>query len=312
MNLRDFDRGWEFEAYKFLGAHPEGNGYVFRTFAPAALRVSVIGEWDGWREHSMDRIEDGRFFSCFVDGAKGGQMYKYRIYLKNGRFYDHADPYAFYSEKRPGTASVLWDMDRYAFTDEEWMRERSSCQDKPLNIYELHLGSWHRKDTDSELLDETGHIIGGPEEEGQEEKEEADVSAGWYRYEEIAPLLIPYLRENGYNYVEFMPLAEYPADESWGYQGTGFYSATSRYGDPDGLKALIDACHQNDIGVILDVVTVHFARNDYGLLRYDGTALYEYPHPDVGESEWGSTNFMHSSALSVIEISAFLSSHSIR
>ena len=292
MDIGGFYQGQEFEAYRYLGGQITEFGAVFRTYAPAADHVSVIGEFTGWQEYGMNRICDGKFWECYVDGAMAGQMYKYRIYHRNGSFTDHADPYAFYSQLRPDTASILYDMQGYAFDDEEWMRTRTDCRNRPLNIYELHLGSWRRRDED--LTTEPTDDFELPE----------DASGGWYRYDEIADMLIPYLAENGYNYVEFMPLNEYPADESWGYQATGFFSATARYGEPDQLKYLVDRLHQSGIGVILDVVTVHFATNDYGLLTYDGTPLFEYPHPSVGRSEWGSSNIIHARG----EVRSFLQS----
>lgn len=277
MDFYSFYTGREFEAYKFLGAHLWERGITFRTFAPSASRVSVIGEFNGWTETPMNRIYDGNFWECTIEGIGKERMYKYRIYRQDGSFIDHADPYAFFTEVRPGTASVTYNLGGYEFDDGKWIKKRQVSYDKPLNIYELHFGSWKKKG-----------------ETGQE----------WYSYEELAPLLIPYLKENHYNYIEIMPLSEHPCDESWGYQETGYFSPTSRYGKPEGLKAFVDQCHQNDIGVILDFVPVHFAVNDYALANYDGTALYEYPHVDVGRNEWGSCNFMHSRG----EVCSFLQS----
>lgn len=272
MDFQKFYAGNSFDAYSYLGAHPADEGYVFRVYAPAALRVSLIGEFSGWKEMPMQKIYDGQFYEVSVPSAKEKQFYKYRVFKKDGSFIDHADPYAVWSEKRPGTASALYDL-RYQFTDDSWMNTRNDHKRTALNIYEVHAGSWVRK----------------TKWDG-----ETDPAAGWLTYAELADRLIPYLKENHFNAVELMPLAEYPADESWGYQETGFYSATSRYGEPHGLQYLVDQCHQNGISVILDVVTVHFAVNDYALWNFDGTALYEYPHPAVGYSEWGSCNFMHS------------------
>ena len=272
MNFQKFYAGDAFDAYSFLGAHQMEQGYVFRTYAPAALRVSVIGEFSGWEEIPMQKIYNGQFYEVEVPEAKERQLYKYRVVRKDGSFIDHADPYAFWSEKRPGTASALYDLE-YRFSDDSWMKSRNDRKRSALNIYEVHAGSWMRKNKwDGKI----------------------DPAAGWLTYTELADKLIPYLKENHFNAVELMPLAEYPVDESWGYQETGFYSATSRYGEPQGLQYLVDQCHQNGISVILDVVTVHFAVNDYALWNFDGTALYEYPHPAVGYSEWGSCNFMHS------------------
>lgn len=277
MDYYGFYIGEEFQAYKYLGAHLNGNGVTFRTFAPNAVKISVIGEFNGWTETPMNKVYDGNFWECSVASARSGDMYKYRIYKKDGTFTDHCDPYGFYSELRPHTASRVFDLGEYKFSDAKWLSKRGGFENKAVNIYELHFGSWKRK------------------------SDEAD---GWYSYTELADLLIPYLKENGYNYVELMPLNEYPCDESWGYQATGFFSATSRYGNPDGLREFVDKCHNNNIGVIMDFVPVHFAVDDYALWNYDGTALYEYPHSDVGRSEWGSCNFMHSRG----EVRSFLQS----
>ena len=277
MDFYNFYTGKEFEAYQYLGAHVWDGGTTFRTFAPAAQRVSVIGEFNGWTETPMNRVHDGNFWECTMNNVGSDLMYKYRIYRQDGSFVDHADPYAFYSEMRPGTASKTYALGGYEFGDSKWLKNRKASYDKPVNIYEMHFGSWKKRG------------------EGQED---------WYTYEELAPILITYLKEHGYNYVEIMPLCEYPCDESWGYQDTGYFSPTSRYGKPEELKAFVDQCHQAGIGVILDFVPVHFAVNDYALAEYDGTALYEYPNMAVGRNEWGSCNFMHSRG----EVCSFLQS----
>ena len=283
MDFYGFYTGKIFDAYKYLGAHINRgeNGkveeVVFRTFAPSASRISVIGEFNGWTETPMEKVHDGNFWELISKEAKPGMMYKYRIYDRAGNCIDHCDPYGYGMELRPNTASIIRDMDAYKFHDGKWMKKRSDHSDLPLNVYELHFGSFRKP------------------------SEEPDA---WYDYEEMADILLPYLKENGYNYLEIMPLNEYPCDESWGYQGTGFFSPTSRYGTADQLKYFVDRCHENDIGVILDFVPVHFAVDDYALANYDGTALYEYPHSDVGDSEWGSRNFMHSRG----EVRSFLQS----
>lgn len=283
MDFYGFYTGKIFDAYKYLGAHINRgeNGkveeVVFRTFAPSASRISVIGEFNGWTETPMEKVHDGNFWEMISKEAKPGMMYKYRIYDCAGNCIDHCDPYGYGMELRPNTASIIRDMDAYKFHDGKWMKKRSDHSELPLNVYELHFGSFRKP------------------------SEEPDA---WYDYEEMADILLPYLKENGYNYLEIMPLNEYPCDESWGYQGTGFFSPTSRYGTADQLKYFVDRCHENDIGVILDFVPVHFAVDDYALANYDGTALYEYPHSDVGDSEWGSRNFMHSRG----EVRSFLQS----
>ena len=283
MDFYGFYTGKIFDAYKYLGAHinrgksGKAEEVVFRTFAPSASRISVIGEFNGWTETPMEKVHDGNFWELISKEAKPGMMYKYRIYDRAGNCIDHCDPYGYGMELRPNTASIIRDMDAYKFHDGKWMKKRSDHSELPLNVYELHFGSFRKP------------------------SEEPDA---WYDYEEMADILLPYLKENGYNYLEIMPLNEYPCDESWGYQGTGFFSPTSRYGTADQLKYFVDRCHENDIGVILDFVPVHFAVDDYALANYDGTALYEYPHSDVGDSEWGSRNFMHSRG----EVRSFLQS----
>ena len=267
MDIYGFYTGKIFDAYDFLGCHLDGNRGYFRTYAPNATRVTVIGEFTGWKDYEMNRIHDGKFWELITDGVEDGMMYKYRIYGRDGSVTEHCDPYGFGMELRPDSASIARDMNRYVFHDTKWMRDRSDCRRGPLNIYEIHAGSWKTN----------------PKNEN-----------GWYKYNELADILIPYLKENGYNYVEMMPIAEHPCDNSWGYQSTGFYSPTSRYGTADELREFIDKCHQNGIGVLLDFVPVHFAVDGYGLSMYDGTALYEYPNCDVGYSEWGSKNFNHS------------------
>ena len=293
MDTYAFYTGKSFDAYEFLGCHMTETGAVFRTFAPAAERICVICESCGWEETPMNRILDGNFWECTLPKAGPGDMYKYRIYLQDGRCLDHCDPYGYGMELRPHNASIIRELLGYTFQDEEWMRERaggrngegSSCQgaESPgrrsgaLNIYELHAGSWKKK--------------------GEEVQD-------WYSYEELAEELIPYLKEMGYNCVELLPLGEHPCDESWGYQQTGFFSPTSRYGTAEQLMRMVDRLHQEGIGVILDFVPVHFAVDDYALADYDGTSLYEYPNSDVGQSEWGSKNFMHSRG----EVRSFLQS----
>ncbi len=278
MDFYGFYTGQEFEAYRFLGAQVQGDGsVVFRTFAPNAASISVIGDFNSWQGSDMHKIYDGNFWELTVPQVEVGARYKFRITSQTGKTIDHCDPYGFGSEKRPHTASVVHTLDRYSFQDGAWMDRRGEGYQQPLNIYEVHLGSWQRK---------------------------SDAPDDWYTYEELAQRLIPYVKECGYNYIELMPLAEHPCDASWGYQDTGFFSPTSRYGTPDQLRFFIDQCHQNHIGVIMDFVPVHFAVDDYALWNYDGTPLYEYPNTAVGRSEWGSCNFMHSRG----EVRSFLQS----
>ena len=275
MDKYGFYTGKILNAYKYLGCHLTKEGAVFRTFAPAATKIAIIGEFNNWSEEPMNKIYDGNFWECEIPNVKAGMQYKYRIYRKDNSFIDHADPYGFGMEMPPMSASVVCDLFSYKWNDKNWMKTRTDCKESALNIYEVHLGSWRRKSDDT-----------------------------WFSYKELAEPLISYVKEKGYNYIEIMPIAEHPCDNSWGYQQTGFFSPTARYGTPDELRYFIDYAHQNDVGVILDFVPVHFAVDGYALAEYDGTALYEYPHIDVGMSEWGSKNFNHSRG----EVQSFLQS----
>ena len=262
FNLKDFYDGNSFDDYTYLGAHKADSGYTFRVYAPRAVRVTLIGEFNGWLEYDLIRPKNSNFFEgTFVD-VKPNMMYKYRVYSTPDECVEHSDPYGFGMELRPGSASIIRELDEFKFTDDEWMAKRDVGYNNPVNIYELHLASWRQKEDGS-----------------------------WYTYTETGEMLVPYLKENGYTHVELMPITEHPADESWGYQNTCFYSPTSRYGTPAELMQMINHLHNNDIGVILDFVPIHFAVDGYGLGKFDGQALYEYPSDHVGCSEWGSYNF---------------------
>lgn len=272
MDIQNFYAGREFFAHDFLGAHIQEGTMVWRSFAPAADGIVVVGESGEWPMH---KILDGNFWQAEAPGIGYGEHYFYRIYHK-GSYQDHCDPYGFGMELRPKWHSICSDLS-YHWHDHAWMEKRQAqgsdaSYSAAINIYELHLGSWRKRS-------------------GQDR---SDMPADWYSYEELAGILPDYLTQQGFNYVEFMPLAEHPHDGSWGYQGTGFFAATSRYGSPTQLMQLIDALHNAGIGVILDFVPVHFATDAYGLANYDGTPLFEYPNEAVGVSEWGSHNFMHS------------------
>lgn len=267
MDTRNFYAGEEFFAHLMLGAHVMGDGVRFTTFAPAAERVQLQLEGES---HDMGRVADGNFWEITVPGAHVGQSYEYRIW-HGGGYADHADPYGRESEVRPAHRSVVVDLS-YDWHDDEWMATRTDCRDRPMNIYELHAGSWRKRSGD---------------------RPSDDVS-DWHTYAELAKMLPPYLGELGVTHVEFMPLCEHPFDGSWGYQPTGFFAPTSRYGTPAQLMELVDALHVAGIGCIIDFVPVHFATDAWGLVNYDGTPLFEYPNDAVGMSEWGSYNFMHS------------------
>lgn len=273
MDYYGFYTGQIFDAYEYLGAHFTAEKTTFRTFAPQAQKIELLLED---RCIPMNKVYNGQFYEAEVEDLPCGSKYEYRIYAGGG-YTDHCDPYGYAMELRPEHKSVTSQLGTYLFGDGDWMKKRSDMKNKPLNIYELHAGSFRKP--------------GGLPDD-------------WYNYEELGEVLIPYLKECGYNYVEFLPLCEYPSDESWGYQTTGYFAPTSRYGTPQQLMKLIDRLHQEEIGAILDFVPVHFAIDSYGLSRYDGSALYEYPNQDVGVSEWGSCNFMHSRG----EVKSFLQS----
>ena len=262
MLHEEFFTGASFDAHAYFGAHPAaGGGFQFRVFAPGARSVEVIGEWNAWEGEAMTRDTAG-IWSAVCPTAEAGQLYKFRVAQPDGRVLDKADPYAFSSEMRPQTASRLVGTSEFRFTDGEWIRKRSLGYDEPVSIYELHLGSW-RRTPDGDFL----------------------------TYEELAELLPAYLRENNFTHAELLPVMEHPLDASWGYQLSGYFSVTSRYGTPDGLRKLVNALHEAGIGVIFDFVPAHFVGNDYALANFDGTQLYEYPASDVTYSEWGSCNF---------------------
>ena len=285
FSVDSFYRGECFCAYKYFGAHITDGGVMFRVYAPSAWRIEIIGEFNSWcgENHSMNN--DGRgFYELFVPNACAGQMYKYRIYQANGRVVDKSDPYAFATELRPGTASIITSLESYRFSDAKWINSRSKLYNEPLNIYEIHFGSWKMPN---------GGIT-----------ENSVPNELWYSYSDIADELISYVKKYHFTHIEILPLAEHPFDGSWGYQASGYFSATCRYGRPQDLMEFVDKCHANGIGVIIDFAFVHFVRDDYAMGMFDGTPLYEYPPSDVNESEWGSYNFN----LSKGEVQSFLMS----
>ena len=289
MNLpsipKSFFNGDCFDAYRILGAHPwQGDhgeeGWRFAVWAPGAAAVEVCGGFDGWGAGIPLQKADTGVWSGFVSGLCEGELYKYRIHGADGSVVMRADPYAFASEVRPANASRLTKLD-FSFDDSAWMERRDKCRNLPMNIYELHAGSWKHKPNSTQ----------------------PDGSDGWYDYEELARELIPWLLEHHFTHVELLPLAEHPFDGSWGYQTTGYFAVTSRYGTPAQFASFVNACHRMGIGVIMDFVPVHFAANADALANFDGTHLYEYDS-DVGHSEWGTCNFNYYRR----EVCSFLSS----
>lgn len=273
FDLHLFNEGNHHKIYEKLGAHVRNingiDGTLFSVWAPCARRVSVVGnfnQWDG-RRHQMRCLGCSGIWEIFIPGIGQNEVYKFEIKTFNNEIYVKSDPYAFYAELRPNTASIVYNLDSYRWNDGTWMKERDSSNifQKPISIYEVHLGSWGRV----------------PEEDHR-----------FLTYRELAERLVNYVKEMGYTHIELLPVAEHPFDGSWGYQITGYYSVTSRYGNPEDFMYFIDKCHQNGIGVIMDWVPAHFPKDAHGLARFDGTALYEHEHSKQGEHpDWGTHIF---------------------
>lgn len=274
--LSEFDRhlfgaGTHYEIYEKMGGrlmtHEGARGAAFSVWAPNAKAVSVIGDFNNWdaRRSPMRRLGESGIWELFLPAAAEGDKYKFHVTQCDGRVVDKTDPYGVYAEVRPNNASVLYPLKRYKWKDRRWMtaRKKYNFKTAPMNIYEVHLGSWKRAEGNRFLS-----------------------------YTELAEQLIPYVKEMGYTHIEMLPVEEHPFDGSWGYQVTGYYAPTSRYGSPDEFKQFVDACHQNGISVILDWVPAHFPKDDFALARFDGTALYEHQDPRLGEHiQWGTYIF---------------------
>ena len=267
--LAKFNSGVNYEAYRILGAHMMTlfgvKGVHFAVWAPNAMRISVVGDFNGWdgRVHQMQRLGDSGVFEIFIPDVSEGAIYKYELKLKSGDVFLKADPYGFAAEKRPATASVVASVDSHVWTDADWMKKRGEVQkkDAPIFVYEVHLGSFRKPENGKEF----------------------------YSYREIAPLLADYVLKMGYTHVELMPIMEHPLDESWGYQVIGYYAPTSRYGKPEDFQYFVDYMHGKGIGVILDWVPAHFPRDEHGLRGFDGTCLYEHQDPRQGyHPHWGT------------------------
>ena len=282
-DLSKFEAGINYEIYEKMGAKPMTlsgvEGVNFSVWAPEAMRVSVVGDfnlWDG-RRHQMNKLGDFGVYELFIPGLKAGDLYKFEIKTMKGEPMLKADPYAFYSELRPNTASIVADISGFEWSDEDWMKNRDVFQstetDKSpaMNIYELHLGSWIRKEMQ---YTENGEEVNG---------------SVFYNYREIAPKLATYVKKMNYTHIELMPIMEHPLDGSWGYQVTGYYSPTSRYGTPDDFMYFMNYMHKKNIGVILDWVPAHFPRDLHGLGCFDGSHVYEHPDPRRGSHpHWGT------------------------
>jgi 1,4-alpha-glucan branching enzyme len=273
MDIYLFNEGTHYDIYKKLGAHMlelDGvRGVHFAVWAPNAQRVSVVGDFNHWdgRVHPMRKLVPAGVWEIFIPEAPEGAHYKFEIRGPHGETFLKTDPFAFYAQHGTQTGCMVFDLDRYAWSDEAWMKERHERDSihSPISIYEVHLGSWQR------IVDDGNRSLS---------------------YHELADRLIPYVKELGFTHIELMPVMEHPFDGSWGYQVVNYYAPTSRFGNPDDFRHFVDRCHQEGIGVILDWVPGHFPKDAHGLARYDGTCLYEYEDPRLGEHmDWGTLIF---------------------
>lgn len=280
-----FHEGTNYHSHKFLGSFLDGDKCIFRVWAPNAKKVFVTGEFCSWypKAHEMKSINDKGIFEVELSGIKQYDAYKYVIVTKSGRELWKADPYANHAETRPLTASKVYSLPNYDWKDGKWMENRVVPHHRPMNIYEVHLGSWKHHEDGKEMS-----------------------------YRDLANTLVKYVKDMNYTHIELLPVTEYPYDKSWGYQATGYFSPTSRYGTPEDFMYFVDCCHQNNIGVILDWVPGHFTKDAHGLYEFDGTHCYEYSDSRKMEHEgWGTRvfdygrnevrSFLTSSAISWIE-----------
>ena len=268
-----FNNGTNYQIHDKLGAHLTSidgiSGTIFRVWAPGARRVSVLGNfnyWDG-RVHQMRVLGSSGLWELFIPDIGQGEVYKFELKTCNNNILEKSDPFQFFSELRPKTASIVWGLDGHAWNDAAWLERRKSCNsyEQPLSVYEVHLASWRRDPADPERI---------------------------LSFQELADTLIPHVKTLGFTHIELMPIMEHPLDESWGYQVTGYFAVTSRHGTPQDFMRFVDLCHQNGIGVILDWVPSHFPSDGHALSRFDGTALYEHEDPRQGaHPEWGTLIF---------------------
>lgn len=278
-----FHQGTNYYAYELLGAHYSEKETVFRVWAPNAKEVSVIGDFNGWDifKNKMTRISNEGIWEVVIQNVKEYDCYQYAILTNDNNWINKADPYAFHAELRPNRASRVYNLNNYEFNDDEWMKNRALKQAnyQPINIYEIHLGSWKRYSD--------GNV---------------------FNYRKIGEEVSKYAKKMGYTHVEVMPISEYPYDPSWGYQVTGFYAITSRYGTPADFMDFVNTCHRNGIGVIVDWVPGHFGKDGHGLIDFDGNHLYEHPDPLRMEHQgWGTRCFDYGRT----EIQSFLTSNAM-
>ena len=296
MDRHLFAEGNHHHIWRKMGAHLTAidgvSGVMFCLWAPHARSVSVIGDlnaWDG-RHHPMQQ-RSGGIWELFIPGVEYGALYKYEIRSQEGHCYQKADPYGFQHEVRPATSSLVAGLDRFQWTDASWMQDRDSrnALDQPISVYEMHLGSWIHASAEEPFLEADGTP--------RAPVPAADLKPGarFLTYPELADRVIPYVKERGFTHIELMPITEHPFDGSWGYQVTGWYAPTSRFGSPDEFRGFVDRCHAEGIGVIIDWVPGHFPKDSHGLAYFDGTHLYEHADPRIGEhKEWGTLIFNYS------------------
>jgi len=273
LDMHLFCEGTHYEIYQKMGAHLSQinghNGVIFSVWAPNAQRVSVVGDFNGWdgQVNPMRKRAESGVWEIFIPEVGEGAHYKFELRNSGGQIVLKSDPFAFYGQHGLQTASLVFDLNRFTWHDAAWIEYRNSkhWHKEPISIYEVHLGSWARV----------------PEENNR-----------YLSYRELGDRLIPYVKDCGFTHIELMPVAEHPFDGSWGYQVTGYYAPTSRYGNPDEFRDFVNRCHENNIGVILDWVPGHFPKDAYGLAQFDGTHLYEHADPRQGEhQDWGTLIF---------------------
>ena len=291
-----FAEGNHHHIWRKMGAHlteiDKKQGVMFCLWAPHAKSVSVIGDlnsWDG-RHHPMQKRLGG-IWELFIPGLSEGDLYKYEIRTEKGHCYEKADPYGFQHEVRPAKSSVISKIDSFQWNDQSWISNRDNRDplEQPISVYEMHLGSWMHASSDEPFINSNG--------EHRAPVPAADLKPGsrLLTYKELANKVIPYVKERGFTHIELMPISEHPFDGSWGYQVTGWYAPTSRFGSPDEFRAFVDSCHKEGIGIILDWVPGHFPKDQHGLAYFDGSHLYEHSDPRVGEhKEWGTLIFNYS------------------
>ncbi|MGB3655063.1 MAG: 1,4-alpha-glucan branching enzyme [Rivularia sp. (in: cyanobacteria)] len=310
FDLHLFNEGNHHRIYEKLGAHlaeVKGvKGVYFAVWAPNARNVSVLGDFNSWdgRKHQMRKSSDVGVWELFIPELKVGEHYKYEIKNPAGHIYEKSDPYGFAQEVRPKTASIVTDLDTYKWNDSEWLEKRRHTDQlsQPISVYEVHLGSWLHAG-----IDEPHKLPNGKSEPVVPV---SDLKGGsrFLTYRELAEKLIPYVKELGYTHIEILPIAEHPFDGSWGYQVTGYYAPTSRFGSPEDFMYFVDECHKNDIGILVDWVPGHFPKDGHGLAFFDGTHLYEHANPRIGEHKgWGTLVFNYARH----EVRNFLTSNAL-